>query len=149
MNLQERLESYQNEQVVLRYAKEHRVSVKEAHRCFDDMKQFLYRSAVAGRALRPTPRVDGMWHTFILFTRDYAQFNHNVLGTFIHHIPDGPGPGPDSQEPQEESFLDRLMRPLAFLRTRPHLAVARAACTSDQAGSQDNGGGGCSSQGGG
>ncbi len=31
--------------------------------------------------------LDEMWHTFILFTRDYAQFCHRYLGGYIHHAP--------------------------------------------------------------
>lgn len=32
--------------------------------------------------------VDNLWHTFILFTKEYAQFCNTFAGKFIHHIPE-------------------------------------------------------------
>jgi len=29
-----------------------------------------------------------MWHTFLLFTRDYATFCETHFGAFLHHVPD-------------------------------------------------------------
>jgi hypothetical protein len=34
-----------------------------------------------------SPHVDEVWHTFILFTEDYAAFCADVFGRFIHHRP--------------------------------------------------------------
>ncbi|MBA2657861.1 MAG: hypothetical protein H0U70_12905 [Tatlockia sp.] len=31
--------------------------------------------------------LDDMWHTFILFTKDYAEFCAENFGHFIHHAP--------------------------------------------------------------
>ena len=31
--------------------------------------------------------IDDMWHTFLLFTRDYQAFCHTYFGVFIHHVP--------------------------------------------------------------
>lgn len=31
--------------------------------------------------------VDNLWHTFILFTKEYAAFCNNVSERFIHHVP--------------------------------------------------------------
>ncbi|KGP62241.1 hypothetical protein EP47_01455 [Legionella norrlandica] len=32
--------------------------------------------------------IDNMWHTFLLFTKDYHQFCHTYLnGAFLHHDP--------------------------------------------------------------
>ena len=40
----------------------------------------------------PSTTVDVGWHTFILYTREYAAFCDRVAGTFIHHNPtDIPG----------------------------------------------------------
>jgi len=30
---------------------------------------------------------DDMWHTFLLFTEDYANFCHQYFGGFMHHVP--------------------------------------------------------------
>ena len=34
-----------------------------------------------------SPEVDEIWHTFILFTREYAAFCREAFGEFIHHVP--------------------------------------------------------------
>jgi len=34
-----------------------------------------------------SPEVDEVWHTFILFTREYAAFCREAFGEFIHHVP--------------------------------------------------------------
>ena len=48
-------------------------------------------------------RVDWMWHTFALFTLDYAEFCHRHFGRFLHHVPEvgdeegGWSPGRDQE----------------------------------------------------
>lgn len=32
--------------------------------------------------------VDNLWHSFILFTHEYAHFCNKFMGNFIHHIPE-------------------------------------------------------------
>ena len=34
-----------------------------------------------------SPEVDSVWHEFILFTREYADFCQAAFGAFIHHVP--------------------------------------------------------------
>ncbi len=44
------------------------------------------------RSFAPSPLVDVGWHTFILYTKDYAEFCRSRAGRFIHHEPnDKPG----------------------------------------------------------
>jgi hypothetical protein len=33
------------------------------------------------------PDVDEVWHAFLLFTREYADFCQSAFGSFIHHVP--------------------------------------------------------------
>ena len=40
-----------------------------------------------GTPLSPSWLVDVGWHTFLLYTRDYAEFCERVAGRFIHHVP--------------------------------------------------------------
>ncbi len=35
----------------------------------------------------PSREVDELWHTFILFTKDYREFCQNYLGQFLDHVP--------------------------------------------------------------
>jgi hypothetical protein len=32
--------------------------------------------------------VDNLWHSFILFTREYTEFGHKYVGRYIHHAPE-------------------------------------------------------------
>lgn len=74
--------------VCKRYLLDHRGTMEEARRIERELKRFLVL-----RALNPsihygmTGKVDDMWHTFILFTRDYARFCKEIAGTFLHHDP--------------------------------------------------------------
>jgi hypothetical protein len=38
-------------------------------------------------AFSPSPLVDVGWHTFILYTKPYADFCDKVCGRFLHHTP--------------------------------------------------------------
>ena len=31
--------------------------------------------------------IDDMWHTFLLFTKDYADFCEKYIGKYFHHSP--------------------------------------------------------------
>ncbi|GLZ34707.1 hypothetical protein Lesp02_68940 [Lentzea sp. NBRC 105346] len=64
-----------------------------AARVMDQALVFLKACADRpGAPLSPSWLVDVGWHTFLLYTRDYAEFCDRVAGRFIHHVPtDGPG----------------------------------------------------------
>lgn len=88
---------YHNRGVVRRYAKDHQASLEEAEEVFREMLKWLYlnyRNASGGledSVLTMTPeleRIDWMWHTFLLFTSDYADFCEQQFGMFLHHVPD-------------------------------------------------------------
>jgi hypothetical protein len=56
--------------------------------------------------------IDNMWHTFLLFTRDYQEFCHIYLnGIFFHH---DPFPGKDHSF-SEESYKLELNRYLSYI----------------------------------
>ena len=38
-----------------------------------------------------TGAVDELWHTFVIFTREYAAFCDAVAGRFLHHVPEVEG----------------------------------------------------------
>jgi len=49
---------------------------------------------MATEPIGPSDLVDLGWHTFILHTREYADFCARIGGRFIHHVPDDqPGDG--------------------------------------------------------
>jgi hypothetical protein len=97
--------------VVRRYAKEHQATPEEAAELFREMLKWLY---LCGRAASQGPdglalavhseieKIDWMWHTLLLFTREYAEFCDRHFGFFIHHVPDE---GEEDDSPPDESAI--------------------------------------------
>ena len=78
---------YDHPRVLKRYVLDHGVDEKEAHRRFEGLKQFLYVCAVTPGYKVTYDAIDSMWHTFLLFTKDYKDFCTRHLGKFINHEP--------------------------------------------------------------
>ncbi|MCE9568092.1 MAG: hypothetical protein K8U57_39320 [Planctomycetes bacterium] len=84
--------AYQHPGTIRRYCKENRVTSQEAEVVFRELLKFLYLSARAageeGCAFTAEiEKLDWMWHTFLMFTRDYAEFCDRQFGVFIDHLP--------------------------------------------------------------
>jgi hypothetical protein len=79
---------YCNSGVVKKYAQEYEVSIPVATERFEELKKFLFICATKEGNFSPSFVIDDIWHTFILFTKDYANFCNDYLGKFIHHAPD-------------------------------------------------------------
>lgn len=75
-------------QVCKLYVQHYHSTTKEAKTLERELKRYLVL-----RALHPsmpygmTGRTDDLWHTFLLFTREYADFCDHVAGRFLHHMP--------------------------------------------------------------
>ena len=53
-----------------------------------ELKRFLILAAINDRSVGMYSKyVDDLWHTFILFTKEYAAFCNKFAGRFIHHLP--------------------------------------------------------------
>jgi hypothetical protein len=108
--------AYRHSGVIRRYCKEHAATQQEAEEVFRETLKWLYlcHRAVTGPdegtpvAITPElEKIDWMWHTFLLFTLDYAEFCYGRLGVFIHHIPEEE----DAEEAEgEEAIRERLAR---------------------------------------
>ncbi|WP_175084364.1 glycine-rich domain-containing protein [Candidatus Frankia nodulisporulans] len=62
-----------------------------AVRIMDQTLAFLAASAATPDArLVPSRLVDIGWHTFLLYTRDYTNFCHQIAVRYIHHLPSSP-----------------------------------------------------------
>jgi hypothetical protein len=88
--------AYRHSGAIRRYAREHGASPAEAEELFREMLKWLYlayRSTTdaggsAGCAMTAEiEKIDRMWHTFLLFTHDYAAFCRRYFGFFLHHVP--------------------------------------------------------------
>ena len=92
--------SYENENVVHRFAEEHALSVSDANEIFRETKRWLWLCASRKLAVdrgeaefiriplfNEAFAIDLMWHTFLLYTQDYADFCERHFGFFVHHHP--------------------------------------------------------------
>lgn len=86
---------YRHAGVVARYAKEQGTSREDAEEIFVETLKWLYlcyrnadTTGNASLAMLPDlAKLDEMWHTFIIFTRDYSSFCETYFRTYIHHLP--------------------------------------------------------------
>lgn len=80
--------SYRNRAVIVRYSRKHNVSLEVAEKHFQGMLAFLYLCGTSDEVFTPSEIIDEMWHTFLLFTKDYDRFCQKFFGKKIHHNPD-------------------------------------------------------------
>lgn len=107
------------DRLVARLVREHDYDHHMAARIMDQALVFLAACASTAEPLSPSKQVDVGWHTFILYTRDYAEFCQRSAGRFIHHEPtDSPDTLPEAS-PSE-------------LNTRTVQAIRRAGYTVDE-----------------
>jgi hypothetical protein len=77
------------DRLVARIAAEHpELDVDMPARILDQTLAFLGTCATATEPIGPSELVDIGWHTFILYTHEYADFCNRIAGRFIHHVPD-------------------------------------------------------------
>jgi hypothetical protein len=109
--------AYRHSGVIRRYRKEHNSSEQEAEEVFRETIKWLYlchRAAADGpdgfdcSISGELEKIDWMWHTFLLLTRDYADFCDRFFGTFIHHVPNDDED--EVAEEKEEALRQRLNR---------------------------------------
>lgn len=103
--------AYHHPGVIRRYAKEQQVSREEAEEVFRETLKWLYLCAAGiredfGCAMTPDiAKLDEMWHTFLMFTQDYAEFCDRYFGFFVHHHPT------DDEEdaPLDKAFMEEQL----------------------------------------
>jgi hypothetical protein len=124
MSLDEIL-SFTHPRVVERHAQDQGISQASAALRFEGLKQFLAVAAIMpGRKVTSQP-IDAMWHTFLLFTKDYRGFCMDYLGRFIEHEP--------FEEPAPWAYADTRQRAAALIGSLdPEMwpITAKADCTS-------------------
>lgn len=118
--------AYQNDRVIDRYAKDYSQSIEYVHGCFDALKQFLIVCVLKPGYKVTSREIDGMWHTFILFTKNYREFCETYLGRFVNHNPfENPAPGVYTETRNFTKFV------FAELDEKYWPLDERADCTSD------------------
>jgi predicted methyltransferase len=79
---------FKMQKVLQRYANDYQATLENAEHLERELKRYLILRALHPRKRYPMAGpVDGLWHTFLLFTRLYARFCNRVAGRFLHHTP--------------------------------------------------------------
>jgi hypothetical protein len=107
--------------VIRRFCDEQDVSYERGEEVFQETLKWLYlcyRYAMEepeGFVCSMHPEIlllDEMWHCFVLYTRDYADFCENNFGFFLHHQPINDGEG----EPlSDEEIAAQLTAQFSFV----------------------------------
>jgi hypothetical protein len=112
--------AYRHAGVLRRYAKEHAASPQEAEEVFQELLKYLYLCYRAAEEPEPfacvvspeIEKIDWMWHTFLLFTIDYADFCERHFGFFLHHVP---SEAEDETPVDESAFSAAVQRQFALV----------------------------------
>ena len=84
--------SFKLPHVLSRYRRDYEVdeATSEAHE--RELKRyFICVVAFRGQVMGMTGPVDDLWHTFLMFTKEYEDFSDLVAGRFLHHQPEVEG----------------------------------------------------------
>ena len=87
----EKVMSYHHEETVQRFISNYDVTYEESFEIFQETKKFLALMARYPKehvfAVESIYVLDEMWHTFLMFTKDYQDFCVEHFGFMIHHEP--------------------------------------------------------------
>jgi len=94
---------YNNAALLSRYGKEFSKNKLSPEKAFHNLMKFFWLSEKHLLDIKNNPNnetlkfnfnvyhemaeIDDMWHTFLMFTQDYANFCECYFGKFIHHAP--------------------------------------------------------------
>lgn len=94
---------YKNENVVSRFSKDFGLSINVSRKLFEDCLIFLWLSNRHQYLVKTNTKskfplrdfglhpdmyiVDEIWHTFLLFSKDYTHFSEKYFGRYLHHQP--------------------------------------------------------------
>lgn len=85
----DKISAFEFHKVVEKYRADYLASHDTASAVLLELKRWLTLCVMhPEKAYGIGGQVDDMWHTFILFTKDYARFCEEIAGTFIHHSPE-------------------------------------------------------------
>jgi hypothetical protein len=100
--------SFENKAILRKFCIEHDVSEQTADDYFMELKKFLYLCANTNQTLAPSVEIDKIWHTFILFTKEYRNYCTQFLGKFIDHVPEVDQEEQVDIMPKENCLLNTL-----------------------------------------
>lgn len=85
----QKIMDYPIPQVLKRYQKSYNIADEVAQEHERELKRYfiLIDQFPQEKFLMYSPQIDDLWHTFLLFTKDYNEFCTTMFGYFIHHNP--------------------------------------------------------------
>ena len=98
-------------------------------RIIDQALAFLATCATSTRPLGPSNTVDIGWHTFLMYTHEYAEFCDRIAGRFIHHNPED-----GSEWPTDPTSRPTSTDTAAVSVTSGPVPLARATAAMEAAG---------------
>jgi hypothetical protein len=117
--------AYQNPRIINRYQKDYPSNTLLADDAFTELLKFLWLCQKHRQDIKSNPNdaslqfsctihaemkeIDDMWHTFLLFTRDYSNFCNHYFGHFLHHDPIS-----NDSTPSIEQFENELTNYLSY-----------------------------------
>ena len=73
---------------IARVMRDHQINKELAERIINGTLKFLNLCVdYPEQSFAPYKQIDIGWHTFLLYTREYADFCSKIAGRFIHHAP--------------------------------------------------------------
>ncbi len=128
--------SYSGEPIIDAFLKRFELEPSEAVQIFRETKKWLWLCAHKRSFNGPDLFmdqgicvIDQMWHCFILFTREYADFCDQYLGGFIHHAP-------SSRSDLEKATAARKQNKAEFLAQREQAYLDFYSFVEDHLGRQ-------------
>lgn len=117
---------YKNKDVIHRYEQDYPHNKLKGKDAFNELLKFFWIAQRHKTAKKLSPEnkelnftcaiypemseIDDMWHTFLLFTKDYMSFCKNYFDEYIHHVPN------TKEEPiNDAQFEDDLNKYLSFV----------------------------------
>lgn len=127
--------NYRNDAVIQRFSQEQNLSLAESEECFVEMLRFLIHTNKSNQPCSPSKRVDEMWHTFIIYTKDYRNFCYEYLGQFIDHVPNEVDTNNSQLKTSTSNFnkiktllgINNLLPVLSFVGSDNSSAIAAAS----------------------
>jgi hypothetical protein len=88
----EKILEVENEDVICRFMDTYDIDEIEAKKIFQETKKWMWLCVESKKNTKfnffiddSLLIIDEMWHNFILFTKDYADFCNQYFGYYVHH----------------------------------------------------------------
>lgn len=94
-----------SEDFISRVMKENLWSREYTLRVIEEYKKFIWLSTIM--YVSPSHQIDQVWHTHILYTKDYTEMCMKLKGKYIHHNPTS---SKEKSERKADPYFDTLRK---------------------------------------